>query len=206
MSDYEEDIPEEQQEEEQEENDFEKGSRPEDGTVHYGNIIFLKHDATGKYLTSVDGENYEEGSGQQKVFTGDDDGDDSVFLVVPIAGQEDQMSYQVGFDDQFRLQHVSTGRFLHSHPDIESPVTSQQEVTAFGSEEESDENDIWQLQAFPDHEYDPEDYLWHLDIPIVIRHVMTGQTLHSHEEAIDDDHFEVTGYVGTDDNDKWQAV
>ncbi|KAI9493407.1 MIR motif-containing protein [Zychaea mexicana] len=202
MSDCEEEVYEEQQEEQQE-NDFEKGSRPEDGTVHYGNVIYLKHDATEKFLNSEDGDNYEEGSGQQKVYTCDDE---SEWLVLPIAGQEDQMSYQVGFDDQFRLLHVASGRYLHSHPDIASPVTGQQEVTAFGSEEESDENDTWQLQAFPDHEYDPEDYLWHLEIPIVIRHVMTGQTLHSHEEELGDDHFEVTGYVGTDDNDKWQAV
>ncbi|KAI7848496.1 MIR motif-containing protein [Circinella umbellata] len=204
MSDYEGEVFEDQQEE-QEENDFEKGSRPEDDKVRYGNVIYLKHDATGKYLTSVDGENYEEGSGQQKVFTGDDDDDDSEFLVIPIPGKEDQMSYEVGFDDQFRLQHVATGRYLHSHPDIPSPVTNQQEVTCFGGGDESDENDIWELQAFPDHEYEG-DYLWHLDIPVVIRHIMTGQTLHSHEESIDDDKNEVTGYVGTDDNDKWQAV
>ncbi|KAI8137366.1 MIR motif-containing protein [Fennellomyces sp. T-0311] len=201
MSDCEEEFVEEQQEEEQ--SNFEQGSRPEDGTVHYGNIIYLKHISTGRYLVSQDGENYEEGSGQQKVVGCDDDGDDSVWLVLPIVGQEDQMSYQVGFDDQFRLQHVATGRYLHSHPDIPSPVTGQQEVTAFDGE---DENDIWQLQAFPDMEYDPEDYLWHLDIPVVIRHVMTGQTLHSHDEALDDDHNEVTGYVGTDENDQWQAV
>ena len=80
-------------------------------------------------------------------------------MVIPAAGQEGQMSFEVGFDDQFRLQHVATGRFLHSHPDIASPVTGQQEVTAFGSEYETDENDTWQLQAFPDHEYDEEDYV-----------------------------------------------
>ena len=86
----------------------------------------------------------------------DDDGDDAVWLVLPVHGQEDQMGNEVGFDDQFLLQHTATGLFLHSHPDIASPVTGQQEVTCYGG---GDENDIWQLQAFPDMEYSPEDYV-----------------------------------------------
>ncbi|KAJ8654883.1 hypothetical protein O0I10_009448 [Lichtheimia ornata] len=202
MSDEEREF-EEQVEEEEQEEQYETGNRAQ-GTVRYGDVICLKHASTGKYLTSKEeGYSHDGTSGQQIVFTNDYEGDDSQeWLVIPVEGTGQEDGGEVGFDDEFRLKHQQTGRYLHSHPDIPSPVTGQQEVTGFGGEDETDENDIWVLQAFPDYEYPEEDYLWHLDIPLVIRHKMTGQTLHSHEEEFDDGN-EVTAYVGTDDNDQW---
>lgn len=41
-----------------------------------------------------------------------------------------------------RLQHVQTRNFLHSHL-FKSPLSSQQEVSAFGSDDESDTGDNW---------------------------------------------------------------
>ncbi|CDH51769.1 hypothetical protein RO3G_05118 [Lichtheimia corymbifera JMRC:FSU:9682] len=206
MSDEERDFEEQQEEEEQEEQqeEYETGNRPENNVVRYGDAICLKHDATGKFLTSKEeGYSHDGTSGQQIVFTNDYEDDESQeWLVLPVAGTDQELGGEVGFDDEFKLKHKETGRYLHSHPDIPSPVTGQQEVTGFGGDDETDENDIWVLQAFPDHEYPEEDYLWHLDIPLVIRHKMTGQTLHSHDEEFGDGN-EVTGYVGTDDNDKW---
>lgn len=95
-----------------------------------------------------------------QVFTKDfDDNDSQEWLVLPVEGTDQEMGGEVGFDDEFKLKHVETGRYLHSHPDIPSPSTGQQEVTGFGGDDETDENDIWVLQAFPDYEYPEEDYV-----------------------------------------------
>lgn len=40
------------------------------------------------------------------------------------------------------MQHVQTRKFLHSHL-FKSPLSSQQEVSAFGSDEDSDTGDHW---------------------------------------------------------------
>lgn len=41
-----------------------------------------------------------------------------------------------------RLQHVATRRWLHSHH-FASPITNNQEVSAFGDDEHTDEGDVW---------------------------------------------------------------
>lgn len=84
-----------------------------------------------------------------------------LWAVLPVEGSGDEViGNEVGFDDQFRLKHIGTGRHLHSHPDIESPITAQQEVTGFGGDEETDENDVWKLEMIPDQEEaEGEDYV-----------------------------------------------
>ncbi|KAI9318495.1 MIR motif-containing protein [Dichotomocladium elegans] len=184
------------------ESSFNYGSRAE-GVVRYGNTITLYHLATGKYLNS-DEYTYQSGSYQQRVYANDCNECDAEWIVLPIIGSDECMGNEVGFDDPFRLKHVRTGRYLHSHPDIASPASEQQEVTAFGSDEESDQNDVWRLEALPEYEYPEEDYLWHLDLPHVIRHVETNLTLHSHDIEFEGSN-EVTAYPGIDENDQWAA-
>lgn len=118
---------------------------------------------TGRYLTSQYGYNYEGGSGQQVVFGGGwEPSEDSTFIVIPGHGSEAERDNDVNFGEVIRLKHVPTRSNLHSHPDICSPVTEQQEVTCFGDDENSDENDDWIVErwTFDEEEngnYDSED-------------------------------------------------
>ena len=47
--------------------------------------------------------------------------------------------------DALRLQHVSTRKWLHSHL-FHSPLTNNQEVSAYGSDQESDGGDVWMVE------------------------------------------------------------
>lgn len=138
------------------------GSRP-DGPIQYGNHISLKHNMTGRYLTSVEGNSYENGSGQQVVFAGGWEPDhETTFIVIPRIGDEIEGQVDVNFGDVIRLKHLATRTNLHSHPDIPSPITEQQEVTCYGDDFTSDENDEWIVEQWTfdeeeNEEFDPED-------------------------------------------------
>jgi dolichyl-phosphate-mannose--protein O-mannosyl transferase len=45
---------------------------------------------------------------------------------------------------QVRLQHVGTKKWLHSHLH-RSPLSGQQEVSAYGSSQQSDTGDVWTI-------------------------------------------------------------
>ena len=44
-----------------------------------------------------------------------------------------------------RLRHAATGRWLHSHQAFNSPLSNNQEVSAFGDDEETDDADNWKV-------------------------------------------------------------
>ena len=100
----------------------------------YGMQLKLQHKRTGCRLHSHDCR-YPGGSRQQQVtgFYGEDDNDwwrikAAHGAAEPLAGTH------VKDGDVIRLQHVATGRNLHSHSlSVPSPVTNQQEVSAFGT-------------------------------------------------------------------------
>ncbi|KAG0170955.1 hypothetical protein DFQ28_009765 [Apophysomyces sp. BC1034] len=184
---------------------FYGGERPqEDGIIRYGDHVSLKHNQTGRFLTS-NNDNYEGGSGQNIVFAGGWSADEwSTFIVIPPRYTEEEPGYEVGWDDEVRLKHVPTRRNLHSHPDHESPVTGQQEVTCFGDDETSDENDIWVVAKW-DEDSDEYDDFWRVGQGFVLRHLLTGRTLHSHEELFFDENNEVTCFSELDENDMWRV-
>ena len=100
----------------------------------YGMQLKLQHKRTGCRLHSHDFR-YPGGTRQQQVtgFYGEDDNDwwrikAAHGAAEPLAGTH------VKDGDVIRLQHVATGRNLHSHSlSVPSPVTNQQEVSAFGT-------------------------------------------------------------------------
>lgn len=49
--------------------------------------------------------------------------------------------------DKVRLEHSTTGRNLHSHSPYRSPLTQQQEVSAFGSHGDGDGGDDWTIEC-----------------------------------------------------------
>ncbi|KAI8984303.1 MIR motif-containing protein [Mycotypha africana] len=176
----------------------------EDGIIRFGDMITLKHVATNRVLNSTGGQQYEGGSNQQKVFTTEgSSGEESQWIVLPPPVTEEEPGYEVGFEDKFRLVHVATRAHLHSH-NIESPVTGQQEVSCFGNDEQSDENDIWQVLQY-DEDDEQYDNFWRVNQPVIIKHVETGNLLHSHDIVLTEGQNEVTAYGGKDENDQWAA-
>ena len=68
-----------------------------------------------------------------------------------------------------RLFHLSTRRNLHSHL-FQSPLSNNQEVSAFGENGEGDDGDNWIVDC--DEEY------WQRDEPVRLRHEATKRYLH----------------------------
>lgn len=46
---------------------------------------------------------------------------------------------------QLRLQHTATRKWLHSHQ-FQSPLSGNQEVSAFGGDSQSDGGDVWVIE------------------------------------------------------------
>jgi dolichyl-phosphate-mannose--protein O-mannosyl transferase len=99
-----------------------------------------------------------------------------------------------------RLQHVATGRNLHSHGGIPSPLTGQQEVTCFGEGGAGDGNDDWRLEIEGGGTWEPGKRLR-------LIHVASNHALHSHAGWSHPDwttgQQEVTCLRGRDDNELW---
>ncbi|KAI8377607.1 MIR motif-containing protein [Radiomyces spectabilis] len=184
--------------------DIHYGSRPED-EIRYGDHISLKHNMTGRYLTS--GENtYESGSGQQVVFAGGWNPIlEATWIVIPPLESSKDSGENIYFGDVIRLKHVPSRCNLHSHEGFESPVTGQQEVTCFGNDYESDPNDHWRVEKWEYEEDDEGDDVWRVGNSFILRHVETGAKFH--EESLDEDSNEVTGYQDeVDENDRWRVL
>lgn len=180
--------------------------RPKPGvSVTYGAILRLAHYLTGCHLHSHPHSYGHPGSsGQQQVtcFAGTDDND--LWAVKGPAGQPEdyRLGQPVQHGDNIRLEHVLTRRNLHSHG-LPSPVTGQQEVSAFGEQGIGDDNDTWRLEtqgAIP----------WASGARARLIHVLTDHALHSHAGYSHPQwtmgQQEVTGFVGRDDNDLWFAL
>ena len=48
--------------------------------------------------------------------------------------------------DTIRLEHMETGKNLHSH-NMRSPITNKNEVSAYGDDGEGDEGDNWIIEC-----------------------------------------------------------
>ncbi|CEP16151.1 hypothetical protein [Parasitella parasitica] len=183
------------------------------GPIVFGDYISLKHNMTGRYLSSVADSFYEYGSGQQKVFAGGwESTEETIFIVNPPTGTEIEGGTEVNFGDTIRLRHLVTRANLHSHSGIESPVTKQQEVTCYGDDDTSDANDEWIVEQWTFDENENEDFeledpTWYTGRSFFLRHKETGLTLHSHDEHLTGEQNEVTCYGnGPEENDRWRVV
>ena len=115
----------------------------------YGMQLKLQHKGTGCRLHSHDF-GCPGGSKQQQVtgFYGEDDND--WWRIKAAHGEAEPLAgTHVEDGDVIRLQHVATGRNLHSHS-IASPVTNQQEVSAFGEGGHGDTNCNWRVRLGQD--------------------------------------------------------
>ena len=69
---------------------------------------------------------------------------------------------------KIRLEHLSTHRNLHSHH-FSSPLSSNQEVSAFGDNGRGDTGDVWTVMCEGDY--------WTRDDSMMLKHVDTGMYL-----------------------------
>lgn len=156
----------------------------------YGAFVSLKHIVTGKFLHSH-AVNYPGGSGQQQVTCYGGDNDENAWLVKGAHGEWCTRGKPVENGSILRLQHMATGKNLHSHG-TRSPCTGQQEVTGYGDDGNGDGNDNWRV------EYEGDKFR--------LIHASSNHALHSHNIALPAECFgqqEVTSYSGRDDNDFW---
>jgi dolichyl-phosphate-mannose--protein O-mannosyl transferase len=66
---------------------------------------------------------------------------------------------------EIRLQHLTTSRNLHSHH-FSSPLSSSQEVSAFGDGGDGDTGDVWSVVC--------DDDFWQRETPVLFKHTDTG--------------------------------
>ena len=174
--------------------------------VCYGDKIRLQHCATNLLLRSVPVlYSHQGGSGQQIVGASNLEDANSVWEVRPPNGEDDsaKTGQPVRHGDVVRLLHVETKRNLHSHTSI-SPITNQQEVTAYGTNGIGNESDNWIVDL-------NEPGVWQRDVPMRLKFAGNGQYLHTHANFSDPKLTaglqEVTAFPRKDDpNNLWKVV
>ncbi|KAM6954148.1 stromal cell-derived factor 2-like protein 1 [Aplochiton taeniatus] len=109
---------------------------------------------------------YGSGSGQQSV-TGVESADDanSYWRIRGKPSDTCQRGAPIKCGQAIRITHMKTGRNLHSHH-FSSPLSNNQEVSAFGENGEGDDLDAWAVQCDSD--------VWERDEAVRFKHVGTG--------------------------------
>jgi dolichyl-phosphate-mannose-protein mannosyltransferase len=160
--------------------------------VAYGSIITVKNNARGGALLHSHVQAFPTGSKQQQVTCYHHKDSNNEFRVAKsskaakatinetTALPEDGAPLEFLKDgDVLRLQHVSTGRHLHSHR-IRAPLTAfDNEVSGYGGEEVFDPNDDWKLEKVGDLVGSKSSIVHSLTTRFRLRHVVTGCLLRS---------------------------
>ncbi|CAH1408142.1 unnamed protein product [Nezara viridula] len=138
-----------------------------DGTaalyVTFGSVVKLRNLAHNARLHSLEMK-YSGGSSQQMVTAVYDEDDvESNWIVKAVGVSVRGQPIQCG--DTVRLEHLSTAKNLHSHT-FRSPLSGNQEVTAFGENGAGDRGDTWRVMC--------KRMLWRRDSPVLLRHHDTG--------------------------------
>ena len=135
-------------------------------TVTCGSVIKLMNSNHKVRLHSHDVK-YGSGSGQQSV-TGTVVKED-VNSHWTVKGPDDKnfcmRGEPVECGQKIRLEHLSTHRNLHSHH-FSSPLSSQQEVSAFGESGRGDTGDVWRVMCEGDY--------WTRGDNVMLKHSDTG--------------------------------
>lgn len=142
----------------------------EETPVTCGSVVKLKH-ASSEYDLHSHEISYGSGSGQQSV-TGYKDTSDAASLWAVKGAQEGAcvQGTPIKSGTPIRLQHMNTRRWLHSHK-FPSPLSGNQEVSAFGDDQVSDHLDVWEV-SFTGGQ-------WMRDQKVKLKHVETGAYLSS---------------------------
>ncbi|MDD2710715.1 MAG: hypothetical protein PHV34_22270 [Verrucomicrobiae bacterium] len=178
---------------------------PDYTPIRYGMQIRLRHCSTGSLLKSSNRSYCHPGGSGQQIVNASALKDNSTVWIVKGAhelGGSYPTGEEVKQEDVIRLEHVATHKNLHSHNDHPSPLTRQQEVTAYGADGIGDDNDNWVVKLSGSR-------LWTFGIQVRLVHKNTSMALHSHSgyahplfTAGDQ---EVTAFDSSDSNDFWQC-
>ncbi|NEQ27353.1 MAG: hypothetical protein F6K28_51790, partial [Microcoleus sp. SIO2G3] len=170
--------------------------------IAYGNTIKLRHVLTTRSLHSHRFSYGHPGTSGQQVTAYEGSDDNDLWIVKPAQGQGDRSGQLIQNGEIIRLQHVLTGRNLHSHAGHSSPVTRQQEVTCFGDNGNGDDNDHWRVEL-------TQGSNWQSNSVLRLIHINTNCALHSHQGFSHSrwtmGQQEVTAFGGRDENDLWQV-
>jgi len=152
----------------------EKQEIPENlSKVTCGSVIKLTHVPSGHKLHSHNIP-YGSGSGQQSV-TGFPEPDDtnSLWIVRGSYNTDCLRGQSFKNKDIIRLEHLNTHKYLHSHLH-KSPITKNQEVSAFGEKKSGDTGDNWQIECRN---------TWDRNEKIRLKHIDTALYLHASLDA-----------------------
>ena len=139
-------------------------------TVTCGSVLKLMNVNSGIRLHSHDIK-YGSGSGQQSV-TGTDKQEDvnSYWQIGAKTDEQCERGTPIECGSIIRLTHLQTKKNLHSHH-FPSPLSHNQEVSAFGKDGDGDTGDNWQILCGGKH--------WELNSNIRFKHVDTEMYLSS---------------------------
>merc|ERR1719347_415445 len=130
---------------------------------------------------------YGSGSGQQSVTgTPQQDDNNSYWLIKGTAKNDCKRGSPVECGQVVRLEHLSTKRNLHSHH-FSSPLSDQQEISAFGDSGEGDTGDDWTVIC--------DGAEWDREQQVMLRHIDTdvylgvtgntyGRPIHGQNEVV----------------------
>ena len=126
----------------------------ESKTITYGSSLRIQNSITKYYLSSF-GMNWSTGSGLQIVTAVQSDKDlNSLFTIKEGENYPTKINGDpVLCGDIIRLEHIATGKNLHSH-DFKSFVTNSQEACAFGEDGNGDVNDNFRISCYKQNDND----------------------------------------------------
>ncbi|KAJ2486116.1 hypothetical protein IWW37_005725 [Coemansia sp. RSA 2050] len=175
---------------------------PNDTVIKIGTVLALKHVATSRLLRSDRSHSTASSSNQQLVYASrHNPAEDDWWQVLPANQDVPVPGSIVSYGTQIRLRHINTGRHLHSHYGF---TEGMNEVTAYGDQTLSDENDHWVIERWGDGGYSNT---WRSTEAVVLRHYVSGMALKSQKIMLREDVQSVTCHGrGDEDDDKWRVV
>ena len=168
--------------------------------VTCGSVVKLANEAKTKVRLHSHDIKYGSGSGQQSVTGAENQDTNSYWTILGTKEQLCQRGTPIECGATVRMQHVQTRKYLHSHL-FKSPLSSQQEVSAFGGDEESDTGDHWKVYCSTKY--------WQKANPVRLKHIDTGAWLslsgNTYGRPIYGQ-FEVICARESDSNSNWKVV